>query len=48
MGDNPDELVLKACSKLKSGFFWKMFSSKVSREEEAIELLTLAANIYKI
>ena len=48
MGDNPDELVNKAHSKLTPGFFGKMFSSKESRVEEAIELLTNAANMYKI
>ena len=48
MGDNPDELVRKAHSKLTPGFLGKMFSSKESREEEATDLLTSAANIYKI
>ena len=48
MGDNPDELVRKAHNKLTPGFFGKVFSSKDSRQEEAIELLTSAANIYKI
>ena len=48
MGDNPDELVRKAHSKLQPGFFGKMFSSKESRTDEAIELLTSAANMYKI
>ena len=48
MGDNPDELVRKAHSKLAPGFLGKMFSSKESRQEEASELLTSAANIYKI
>ena len=48
MGDNPDELVRKAHSKLAPGFFGKMFSSKESRTDEAIELLTSAANMYKI
>ena len=48
MGDNPDELVRKAHSKLAPGFFGKMFSSKESRVEEAIELLSNAANMYKI
>ena len=48
MGDNPDELVRKAHSKLTPGFLGKMFSSKESRQEEAAELLTSAANIYKI
>ena len=48
MGDNPDELVRKARGKLAPGFFGKMFSSKESRVEEAMELLTSAANMYKI
>jgi len=48
MGDNPDELVRKARSKLSPGFLGKMFSSKESRFDEATELLTSAANIYKI
>ena len=48
MGDNPDELVRKAHSKLTPGFLGKMFSSKESRQEEASDLLTSAANIYKI
>lgn len=48
MGDNPDELVRKAHSKLAPGFLGKMFSSKESRMEEAAELLESAANIYKI
>ena len=48
MGDNPDELVRKAHSKLTPGLLGKMFSSKESRQEEAAELLTSAANIYKI
>ena len=48
MGDNPDELVRKAHSKLTPGFLGKMFSSKESRQEEATDLLTSAANIYKI
>ena len=48
MGDNPDELVRKAHSKLTPGFLGKMFSSKESREEDATDLLTSAANIYKI
>lgn len=48
MGDNPDELVRKAHSKLTPGFLGKMFSSKESRQEEAMELLTSAANMYKI
>ena len=48
MGDNPDELVRKARSKLAPGFFGKVFSSKESRQEEAMELLGTAANIYKI
>ncbi len=48
MGDNPDELVRKAHSKLTPGFLGKMFSSKESRMEEAAELLESAANIYKI
>ena len=48
MGDNPDELVRKAHSKITPGFLGKMFSSKESREEEATDLLTSAANIYKI
>ena len=48
MGDNPDELVRKAHTKLTPGFFGKMFSSKESRVDEATELLTNAANIYKI
>ena len=48
MGDNPDELVRKARSKLAPGFFGKMFSSKESRIDEAIDLLKSAANIYKI
>ena len=48
MRDNPDELVRKAHSKLTPGFLGKMFSSKESREEEATDLLTSAANIYKI
>ena len=47
MGDNPDELVCKARSKLTPGFFGKMFLSKVPSIEEAIELLTLAANMHK-
>ena len=48
MSDNPDNLVRKAHSKLTPSFFGKMFSSKESRQEEAIELLTSAANLYKI
>ena len=48
MGDNPDELVRKAHSKLTPGFLGKMFSSKESRQEEAMDLLTSAANMYKI
>ena len=48
MGDNPDELVRKAHDKLTPGFFGKMFSSKESRSEEALELLSSAANMYKI
>ncbi len=48
MGDNPDELVRKAHNKLSPGFFGKMFSSKESRVDEAMELLTAATNIYKI
>ena len=48
MGENPDELVRKAHSKLTPGFFGKLFSSKDTREEEAIDLLNSAANIYKI
>ena len=48
MGDNPDELVRKARSKLTPGFFGKMFSSKESRIEEAEELLKNAANMYKM
>ena len=48
MGDNPDELVRKARSKLAPGFLGKMFSSKESRIEEAMELLSSAANMYKI
>jgi len=48
MGENPDELVGKAHSKLTPGFFGKLFSSKDTREEEAIDLLNSAANIYKI
>ena len=47
MSENPDELVRKAHSKLAPGFFGKMFSSKESRQEEAIELLSNAANLYK-
>ena len=48
MGDNPDELVRKARSKLNPGFFGKMLSSKESRYDDAIDLLTSAANMYKI
>ena len=48
MGDNPDELVRKAHSKLAPGFFGKMFSSKESRVDEAKDLLSNAANMYKI
>ena len=48
MGDNPEELVRRARNKLTPGFFGKVFSSKESREEEAIELLTSAANMFKI
>lgn len=48
MADNPDELVRKAHSKLTPSFFGKMFSSKESRMEEAIELLGNAVNLYKI
>ena len=48
MGDNPDELVRKAHSKLTPGFLGKMFSSKETRQEEASDLLSTAANIYKI
>jgi alpha-soluble NSF attachment protein len=48
MGDNPDELVRKAHSKLNPGFFSKILSSKESRNEEALDLLSAAANIYKI
>ena len=48
MGDNPDELVRRARSKLAPGFFGKMFSSKESRIDEAMDLLKSAANIYKI
>jgi tetratricopeptide (TPR) repeat protein len=48
MGDNPDELVRRAHSKLTPGFLGKMFSSKESRQEEAMELLGNAANMYKI
>ena len=48
MGENPDEMVRKARSKLAPGFFAKMFSSKESREDEAAELFKSAANIYKI
>ena len=48
MGDNPDELVRKAHNKLAPGFFGKVFSSKESRQDEANELLSSAANIYKI
>ena len=47
MGDNPDELVCKTRIKLTPDFFGKMFLSKVSRIEEAIELLTLASNMHK-
>ena len=47
MSDNPEELVRKAHSKLAPGFFGKMFSSKESRQEEAIDLLTSAANLFK-
>ena len=48
MGDNPDELVRKAHNKLSPGFFGKMFSSKESRVDEAMELLTAAAQMYKM
>ena len=48
MTDNPDDLVRKAHNKLSPGFFGKMFSSKESRVDEAMELLTAATNIYKI
>ena len=48
MGDNPDELVRKARGKLSPGFFGKMFSSKESRVDEAMELLTAAAQMYKM
>ena len=47
MADNPDELVRKARSKLEPGFFGKMFSSKESRVDDAMELLSNAAGIYK-
>ena len=46
--ENPDDLVRKARSKLTPGFFGKMFSSKESRLEEALELYEAAANIYKM
>ena len=48
MGDNPDELVRKAHSKLTPGFFGKFFSSQESRVEDASNLLISAANMYKI
>ena len=48
MKDNPDELVRKAHAKLSPGFFGKMFSSKESRVDEAMELLTAAAQMYKM
>ena len=48
MSDNPDEIVRKAHSKLKPGFFSKMLSSKEGNLEEGIDLLVSAANIYKI
>ena len=48
MRDNPDELVRKARGKLSPGFFGKMFSSKESRVDEAMELLTAAAQMYKM
>ena len=48
MSDNPDEIVRKAHSKLKPGFFGKMLSSKEGNLEEGIDLLVSAANIYKI
>ena len=44
MTDNPDDLVRKAHNKLSPGFFGKMFSSKESRVDEAMELLTAATN----
>ena len=48
MGENPDELVRKARSKLSPGFFGKLLSSKESRIEDAVELFKLAANKYKM
>ena len=48
MSDNPDELIRKAHKKITPGFFSKMLSTKESRIEEAIDLLSAAANIYKI
>ena len=48
MGENPDELFRKAKGNLTPGFFGKMFSSKESRVEEALELFNKAANMYKI
>lgn len=48
MGDNPDELVRKARSKMNPGFFAKFMSSKDQRIEEAIDLMQTAANMYKI
>jgi len=48
MAGNPDELVGKAHSKLNPGLFGKMFSSKEGRVDEAMDLLTSAANMYKI
>ena len=46
--ENPDELIRKAQAKLTPGVFGKLFSSKESRNEEALELYEAAANLYKM
>ena len=46
--ENPDELIRKAQAKLTPGVFGKIFSSKESRNEEALELYEAAANLYKM
>lgn len=42
------ELVKKAESKMNTGFFGSIFSSKSSRMEEALDYLEKAANIFKL
>lgn len=43
-----NNLIKKAESKLNTGFFGSLFSSKISRLEEALDYFDKAANIYKL